>query len=397
MNNAVYLNDLGVVCALGADCTQVARALFQPQPVGAAMSDTVMPGRSLVVGAVDAPLPSLCELPPALQGRNNALLLAALQQIESGARAAIARYGSGRVAVVMGTSTSGIGESEAALAAYGASGEWPARFDYAQQEMGTAARFVRSYLGIDGPAWVLSTACSSSAKALMSAARLLRSGVVDAVIAGGADSLCRFTVAGFSALESVSAQRCNPFSRNRCGINIGEGAGVFLMTREPGPVQLSGWGETSDAHHMSAPDPSGQGAALAIRQALQRAGWTPESVDYINLHGTATQHNDAMESVAVAEALGLGVPCSSTKPLTGHTLGASGVIEAALCWITLAENPGWKLPPHWWDGEADPTLPALALVAPGASAAAAPRRVLSSSFAFGGSNAVLALEKIDHG
>lgn len=395
--SAVYLNELGVICALGADRAQIAQALFQPQLAGSTLSDTVVPGRSLVVGAVQSALPSLQDLPVALHGRNNALLLAALQQIEPAARAAIARYGSERVAVVMGTSTSGIGESEEALATYYASGEWPPQFDYAQQEMGTAARFVRSYLGIDGPAWVLSTACSSSAKALMSAARLLRSGVVDAVIAGGADSLCRFTVAGFSALESVSAPRCNPFSRNRCGINIGEGAGVFLMTREPGPVQLSGWGETSDAHHMSAPDPSGQGAALAMRQALQRAGWEADSVDYINLHGTATQHNDAMESVAVADTFGLDVPCSSTKPLTGHTLGASGVIEAALCWITLAENPAQQLPPHWWDGEADDALPALALVVPGMRAATPPQRVLSSSFAFGGSNAVLAMEKAAHG
>lgn len=395
--SAVYLNELGVICALGAGRAQIAKALFQPQLADPALSDTLIPGRSLVVGAVQSLLPSLQDLPVALHGRNNALLLAALQQIEPAARAAIARYGSRRVAVVMGTSTSGIGESEAARATYNASGAWPPQFDYAQQEMGTAARFVRSYLGIDGPAWVLSTACSSSAKALMSAARLLRSGVVDAVIAGGADSLCRFTVAGFSALESVSASRCNPFSRNRCGINIGEGAGVFLMTREPGPVQLAGWGETSDAHHMSAPDPSGQGAALAMRQALQRTGWEADSVDYINLHGTATQHNDAMESVAVADTFGIGVPCSSTKPLTGHTLGASGVIEAAMCWITLAENPGQQLPPHWWDGEADDALPPLALVTPGMRATTAPQRVLSSSFAFGGSNAVLAMEKAAHG
>lgn len=397
MNTAVYLNDLGVICALGADRAQVAQALFQSQPGGSTVSEAVMPGRSLMVGAVDAPLPSLQALPVALHGRNNGLLLAALQQIEPAARAAVSRYGSARVAVVMGTSTSGIGESEDALAEYNDCGQWPPQFDYAQQEMGTAARFVRTYLGIEGPAWVLSTACSSSAKALMSAARLLRSGVVDAVIAGGADSLCRFTIAGFSALESVSAQRCNPFSRNRCGINIGEGAGVFLMTREPGPVQLSGWGETSDAHHMSAPDPSGQGAAQAMQQALQRAGWEAGSVDYVNLHGTATQHNDAMESVAVADTLGVTVPCSSTKPLTGHTLGASGVIEAALCWITLAENPCHQLPPHWWDGQADAALPALALVAPGTRLPTAPRRLLSSSFAFGGSNAVLAMEAVGHG
>ncbi len=392
MSAPVYLNALGVVCALGNGPAQVTQALFASQPAGSAENATLIAGRTLVLGEVRSALPQMDDQPPALRSRNNALLLAALRQIEAAARAAVARYGADRVAVVVGTSTSGIGESEAALAAYQADGQWPQGFDYAQQEMGTAARFVRSWLGSSGPAWTLSTACSSSAKALMSAARLLRSGAVDAVIAGGADSLCRFTVAGFSALESVSAQRCNPFSRNRNGINIGEGAGLFLMTREPGPVRLAGWGETSDAHHMSAPDPSGEGAAEAMRQALQRAGWDAASVDYVNLHGTATPHNDAMESSAVAQVLGTTVPCSSTKPLTGHTLGASGAIEAALCWLTLAGNPDQSLPPHWWDGQADAALPPLALVAPGSRAARAPRRVLSSSFAFGGSNAVLALE-----
>lgn len=393
MTVPVYLNALGVVCALGLGRERVAQALFADAPSGSAENSSLIPGRNLVLGQVHDALPSLQHLPVALHGRNNALLLAALQQIEAEARGAIERYGAERVAVVVGTSTSGIGESEGALAAHLASGQWPSTFDYAQQEMGTAARLVRTHLGIAGPAWTLSTACSSSAKALMSAARLLRSGVVDAVIAGGADSLCRFTVAGFSALESVSAQRCNPFSRNRHGINIGEGAGLFLMTREPGPVKLAGWGESSDAHHMSAPDPSGQGAKDAMTQALQRAGWVADAVDYLNLHGTATTHNDAMESVAVAEVLGTRVPCSSTKPLTGHALGASGAIEAALCWITLVDNPSQQLPPHWWDGEADPALPPLALVAPDTRTANAPRRVMSSSFAFGGSNAVLALEK----
>lgn len=395
MKSSVYLNDLGLVCALGSGRAEVAGALFQSRPGGASENDEVFPGKTLVLGQVRGALPSLDDMAVSLRGRNNALLLAALTQIESTVREAIARYGADRVAVVVGTSTSGIGESEAALGDRLGSGQWPPGYDYAQQEMGTAARFIRTCLGTTGPAWVISTACSSSAKALVSAARLLQSGMVDAVVAGGADSLCRFTIAGFSALESVSTQRCNPFSRNRCGINIGEGAGLFLVSREPGPVKLAGWGETSDAHHMSAPDPTGKGAKDAIRQALQRAGWEPGSVDYVNLHGTATQHNDAMESRVVNELLGDAVPCSSTKPLTGHALGASGVIEAALCWITLAENPEHGLPPHWWDGECDADLPPLALVVPGTRMTVAPARVLSSSFAFGGSNAVLALERSD--
>lgn len=394
MTTAIYLNDLGVVCALGEGRAAVASALFADAPGGLSDNDTLLPGQTLALGEVRMPLPALDDLPVALRGRNNALLDAALAQIAPSVQAAIARYGASRVAVVLGTSTSGIGESEQALRTHAETGEWPLGFDYAQQEMGTAAQFVRQRSGALGPAWTLSTACSSSAKALMSAARMLRAGIVDAVIAGGADSLCRFTVAGFSALESVSALRCNPFSQHRCGINIGEGAALFLLTRDAGPVQLAGWGESADAHHMSAPDPKGLGAIDALQQALQRAGWDAQDVDYVNLHGTATGHNDAMESVAVAQVLGTTVPASSTKPLTGHTLGASGAIEAAVCWILLAENPGHRLPPHWWDGSADPALPPLPLVAPGTRLARAPQRVLSNSFAFGGSNAVLALQGV---
>jgi 3-oxoacyl-[acyl-carrier-protein] synthase-1 len=236
---------------------------------------------------------------------------------------------------------------------------------------------------------VISTACSSGAKALAAGARLLRAGLADAVIAGGADALSGFTIAGFSALESVSAERCNPLSANRRGINIGEGAALFVMSREPGPVRLAGWGETSDAHHMSAPEPTGRGAIDAMRQALARAGLAPNTIDYINLHGTATPHNDAMESLAVAEIFGLQVPVSSTKPLTGHALAAAGAIEAALAWHALVDNPGGRLPPHWWDGARDPALAPLRIAQPGETLGRPLRHVLSNSFAFGGSNASL--------
>lgn len=393
MSQPVYLNDLGIVCALGAGRAQVGRGLFAATPGGLRDCDDVLPGRTLALGRVDAALPDLSALPTALHGRNNALLDVALGEIAPAVRAAIERFGRERVAVVVGTSTSGIGETEPALRARVREGRWPPGFAYGQQEMGSAAAFVRHRSGAAGPAWTLSTACSSSAKALASAARLLRAGIADAVVAGGADSLCRFTVAGFAALESISAQRCLPFSRHRSGINIGEGAALFLLTRDPGPVCLAGWGESSDAHHMSAPDPAGAGAIAAMREAIRRAGWQPAEVDYLNLHGTATRHNDAMEARAVAEVLGAGVPVSSSKPLTGHTLGASGAVEAGLCWIAMVENPSRQLPPHWWDGHPEPDMPALHWVVPGTCAGNGLQRVLSSSFAFGGSNAVLALAR----
>jgi 3-oxoacyl-[acyl-carrier-protein] synthase-1 len=293
--------------------------------------------------------------------------------------------------VIIGSSTSGIAEGEAAIAALVRDGTMPVGFHYGQQDLYSAARFVAARVGACGPAVTVSTACSSSAKALASAARWLRAGLCDAVVAGGADSLCAFTVAGFSALESVSAQRCNPSSRNRRGINIGEGAALFVLTREPGSVRLSGWGESSDAHHISAPEPQGKGAEAAMRQALARAGLAPEAIDYINLHGTATPLNDLAESLAVQRIFGEGPWCSSTKPLTGHALGAAGAIEAAFCWLLLQDNAAGALPPHWWDGLIDPALAPLRLVPPDTRLGHRPRHMLSNSFAFGGNNASLIL------
>jgi 3-oxoacyl-[acyl-carrier-protein] synthase-1 len=388
----IFLNDMGLLCALGSGRDAVAQALFASDAAGGLVhSEEFTPGKTLALGAVRTPLPDLSGMPVQLRGRNNALLLHTLAQIRPAVEQAIGRFGRERVAIVVGTSTSGVGESEAAQRAFQQSGRWPEGFDYYQQEMGTPAQFLARVLGTRGPAHVISTACSSGAKALASAARLLNAGLADAVVAGGSDSLCEFTIAGFRSLESVSAARCNPFSANRCGINIGEGSALFLVTREESAVRLAGWGESSDAHHMSAPDPNGRGAAEVVQASLRRAGLQPGDIDYVNLHGTATPQNDAMEGKVVAEIFGAELPVSSTKPLTGHTLGAAGAIEAAICWLTLADNPRGLLPPHWWDGVPDPSLPALHLVQPGEAAPRRPRHVLSNSFAFGGSNAAVLL------
>lgn len=389
-----YLNALGVVCAAGHDADSLAQSLWATTPGG--VQPEPWRGRTLHLGRVREPL----ALPEATaqRSRNNALLLSALHPIRAAVDAARERFGPLRVAVVLGTSTSGVGESEAAWAHHREHGELPAWHDVRQQEIGSGASLLAAELGVLGPAYVISTACSSSSKALASAARLLQAGLADAVVCGGADSLCDFTVAGFASLEAVSDARCNPLSANRCGINIGEAGALFLMTRErnvgAGPaVRLAGWGETSDAHHISAPEPSGRGAEAAMRAALAMAGLTPADIGYLNLHGTATPHNDAMESEAVARVFGLDTPCSSTKPLTGHTLGAAGALEAAIAWLTLLGDGG--LPGHHFDGERDAALPAIRLVTPGERLAAAPRAVLSNSFAFGGSNAALVLIRED--
>jgi 3-oxoacyl-[acyl-carrier-protein] synthase-1 len=386
----LFLNDCGIVCALGDTHSEIKRRLLDDAATGVAPTDAWSAGRMLPLGRVLGALPDGGGLPLGQRSRNNQLALAALSQIRPAIDAAIARFGADRIGIVVGSSTSGIAETESALRVHLADGVWPPEFHYAQQEMGSPAAMLAQELGVTGPAYAHSSACSSSAKAMASAARLINMGLCDAVLTGGVDTLCAFTVAGFAALESVSAAQCNPLSANRNGINIGEGAALFLMSAEPAVVAMCGWGESSDGHHMSAPDPAGRGARLSITQALARAGIGPEQVDYINLHGTATVQNDAMESRVIHDMFGAGVPVSSTKPFTGHALGAAAAIEAALCWLAMQDdNAEGKLPPHLWDGVPDPALPALNVVAPGARLGHPLRWAMSNSFAFGGSNATL--------
>ena len=388
-----YLNALGLICALGRGKAEVARRLLAGDSSGMQPHPQTIAGRSLPVGAVTGELPSLGNAPLQHVTRNNQLLLAALEEIEPDLHDAIFRFGPSCVGVVMGTSTSGIQEATQGIARLTRDGHLPTSYHYSHQELCAPASFVSERLQLSGPSYSISTACTSSARALLSAKRLLDAGICDAVICGGVDTLCDLTLRGFSALEATSAQLCNPFSANRDGINIGEAAAVFLMTRERSPIALLGGAASSDAHHISAPDPQGLGAIESMSKALSSAGTLPEQIRYLNLHGTATRHNDAMESLAVAKVFPTGVPCSSTKPLTGHTLGAAGALEAAFCWLTLSEhNPEQLLPPHRWDGEQDTDMPQLNLTAVGTKAVASrPRRMMSNSFAFGGNNISLIL------
>jgi 3-oxoacyl-[acyl-carrier-protein] synthase-1 len=385
---------LGVVSCLGAGAADTWRGLVAGDATRFSLRDDLAPGRSLLVGAVCEPLPPV---PPALYRyacRNNALGLAALAQIEGPVRACLDRFGAARVGVVIGTSTSGVGDAEAAIAHHLRTQALSPTFYYDQLEFGGAAGFVAELLGLGGPAYTLSTACSSGARALASARSLLSLGVCDAVIAGAVDTLCGLTAGGFGALQAVAETLTNPMSANRAGITLGEAAALFLVTREPGGVQLLGVGESSEAHHMSAPDPEGRGAREAMDAALANAGLASGEIAYLNLHGTGTPLNDAMESVAVAAVFGSELPCSSTKPLVGHTLGAAGALEAAFCWLVLRGREGDELalPPHAWDGVRDPALPPLHLVAKGERARVhGPARVMTNSFGFGGNNCTLVL------
>lgn len=389
-----YLNALGVICALGRDKQQVAQNLFAGDCSGMRRESGWVAERELPVAAVHGELAAIPAELADQRSRNNQLLLEAALQIREDIDRAIQTYGRERIGVVLGTSTSGIDEASRGLAHYLREQQFPGEYDYRQQELGAPANFLADWLQLSGPAYVISTACTSSARALMSAQRLLDLGLCDAVLCGGVDSLCKLTLNGFSALEAVSDQRCNPFSANRNGINIGEAAVLFLMSqqRSDGPaIALLGSGASSDAHHISAPEPSGRGALQAMQKALSRAQLQAAHISYLNLHGTATQHNDGMESLAVATLFPDGVACSSTKPMTGHTLGAAGALEAAFCWLSLsADNPQQALPPHVWDAQPDPDLPALKWVtASERLSSIAPRYLMSNSFAFGGNNVSL--------
>ena len=385
---------MGLVNALGRGCDAVWARLAAGDTSGLVRRDDLVAGRGLLVGAVAESLP---DMPPALSHydcRNNRFTLAALEDIAEPVAAAIAAHGPDRIGVVMGTSTSGSAECEAAMRHEAETGALAPDFRYPQLEFGGTAGFVAEYLGLTGPALTLSTACSSSARSLASARSMLRLGLCDAVIAGGSDSLCGLTTNGFSALQAVSDDVCNPMSVNRTGLTLGEGAAVFLLTRESGGIQLLGVGESSEAHHMSAPDPEGGGAIASMRGALEDAGLTPEAIAYLNLHGTATPLNDAMESRAALAVLGGDVPCSSTKPLVGHTLGAAGATELAFCWLVLDRRDGDALapPPHVFDGMRDPELAEIRLVTKGERIeAASPTALMTNSFGFGGNNCTLVI------
>jgi 3-oxoacyl-[acyl-carrier-protein] synthase I len=387
---SVFLSELGIVNALGTSRAEVLRRLLEADRSGMASYAELLTGRTTVVGRVREALPALPANLAALDCRNNRLLALALDQIAPAVAAAREVVGPHRIAVLIGTSTSGIAEGEDAIAALHREGRIPAAFHYRQQEIGMTAEFAARYLGLSGVRYTISTACSSSANAFCSALRLLDAGRCDAAVVGGSDSLCRLTLNGFDALESLSPELCNPFSANRRGLNIGEGACVFLLTRTPAPVRLFGVGEASDGYHLSAPDPAGRGAEAAIRAALAAAQLDSEEIDYVNLHGTATQKNDDMESRVMARVFGEETLCGSTKSLIGHTLGAAGAQELGLCWLLLdTENRNRRIPPHLWDGVRDSSLPDINL----ASGDSRFERgvFLSSSFAFGGSNTAVVI------
>lgn len=326
--------------------------------------------------------------------RNNRLAQLGLEA-DGFARAVVVageKYGTERIGVFIGTSTSGVLETELAYRRRdAATGALPADFHYAEtQNSFSVADFVQRTLGLRGPAFVVSSACSSSAKVFAHARRMMAAGVCDAAVVGGVDSLCLTTLYGFNSLELLSPTPCRPYDIDRNGISIGEGAGFALLepaaqTLGADAILLLGAGESSDAHHMSTPHPEGLGARLAMQRALDTAQLAPADIDYINLHGTATPANDASEDQAVFALFGADTPVSSTKGSTGHLLGAAGITEAVIGMLTIRNH---LLPGGMHTQQLDPSLRCNYLLD---NRHARVRRVLSNSFGFGGSNCSLIL------
>lgn len=361
-----------VACALGRDKAEVAANLEKRCAIGMTELDGDIKGRTIRFGMVPGELPAIGE--KEFDFRSCRLLKHALMSDGFGeaAKGLVEKYGARRVAVVLGDSTTGIDEAQKCIEGWLSSGTRPEGFDFSMIELGTPADWLKRELGIEGPSFAISTACSSGAKAFASARRLVEAGFADAAIVGGVDSRCRFAMNGFSALGALSQGETRPFAPDRDGINLGEGVALFVLEKGEGALNFLGAGETSDAYHPTAPDPSGRGAADAMRLALEDAGLKPDDIDYVNFHGTGTVANDDMEMKAFEAVFGpfkegvFGSPAGhpgsgalrkaeSTKDLTGHCLGAAGAVEAAICLLKIESGKA--------------------------------RAAISNSFAFGGSNA----------
>jgi 3-oxoacyl-[acyl-carrier-protein] synthase-1 len=384
----LVISDFSIVTSLGAGRAATVAALQSGAP-GVAPCHFETATLPTYVGEI----PGLAAVDDGIACRNSRLARRALEQdgfMESVA-AARSKHGAHRIGLFVGTSTSGILETEQAYRKRNAAGgALPSDYDYAKtHNTFSVAAFVANDLALDGPAVALSSACATTAKAFAAAARMIAAGQCDAAVVGGADTLCLTTLYGFHALGLLSTEPCRPFDPGRDGISIGEGAG-FALVEKPGnetgdAILLLGTGESSDAYHMSTPHPEGLGARLAMERALKAAALSPKDIDYVNLHGTATKTGDASEDLAVTGLFGTSTPCSSTKGQTGHTLGAAGIVETIISALSIRHG---VIPGSPNTRSIDPALKSHYMIAP---QVARIDRAMSNSFGFGGSNCSLIL------
>ena len=392
MKAPVYFSKPGVICGAGSNCEELWNTCVNGSQSGIKKLSSLS-GKEFYVGRIDDE--ELKETDARFDMRIIRIEDAALRQIDDDITKAAEKYGRNRVAVCVGSCDNGTQLSIAAHREYLASGKFPAGYTLEAQGADYPATYISEKYRITGPSIAFSTACSSSAAAIIKASEL--------ILAGGVDVTSDTVLLGFDCLEAVSSDVTNPFSANRHGITLGEGAAFFVMTKDKlegfEGIGLRGCGESADAYHMTSPDPDGTGAAMAMEKALAGAGLEPDDIDYVNLHGTGTKFNDSMEAKAVSHVFGgLSVPVSTTKPLTGHTLGAAGALEAAVCYLAIEKNKNKSgneiaLPVQVWDGVQDSEIPSINIVSKGKTAEHKGRVQLcmSNSFAFGGSNACLIL------
>ncbi|MDD1791879.1 beta-ketoacyl-[acyl-carrier-protein] synthase family protein [Enterovibrio sp. ZSDZ42] len=391
----VYIHACGSHSALGLTETDIHDSLTTGESRGMTGDAFLLnDGSTVTVGRATDALPAINPHNPHHNTRNNQLAASALLQMRDKIEQAKVTFGADRIAVVVGSSTSGISDGELALKHLDDNGALPEGFHYYQQELCNLSDYINDTFGLTGLHYVVSTACSSSGRVFITAKRLLKAGLADAVIVGGTDSLCALTPNGFHSLDSVSSSLCQPFGAERDGINIGEAAAFMLLSLTPpdngSAIALLGAGDSSDAHHISAPEPEGKGAEEAMRKALKDAGLSANDIGYVNAHGTSTRLNDAMESKAILRVLGDQIPVSSTKPLTGHTLGAASAIEAVICWHILNHNLSLPVPAQ--THERDLSIAPIRIANHGEHLER--KVILSNSFAFGGNNVCLIFGKL---
>lgn len=392
MSKELYINNFSLITCWGGSLQENLDGFLNKNYAGMQCRDDLVYDKKLRFGTIDSQL--LPEVPKEfLNIACNKIMLFCINQLKKEIDELIAKYGANRIAVIIGSSNTGIAEGQVAIEEYLANGNYPDWFNFHMLELGSPAKFVADYLGLSGINYTISTACSSSAKVFSTARRLIDLGVANVVLAGGVDSLCGYAANGFYALEALSEDYANPFSKNRNGITIGEAGALFVVSKKPSEIKILGIGETSDAYHMTSPHPNGDLAREAMQMAIADAQITAENIDFVSLHGTGTMLNDAMESRAVYKIFGDRPYCSSVKPLIGHTLGACGAVELALCCLLLSKlNPQQLIPPHPWDGEQDQELPPLKF-ADKALKSERLKYIISNSFAFGGSNASIVIGK----
>lgn len=392
MSAPLYIHDFALCSALGSD----KKTIWQALKNGTRPAFVQKKFREKERYVVEIPQSSLPQVKDAYYDNHvNRLSEVVLSQMETSVCEAVKEFGADRIGVFIGSSDNGSEASLAGLDSFQKTGSYPKKYELKMQQADFAAEYIAKRFGLTGPIFTHSSACASSASAFASARNWLEAGFCDAAIVGGVDIATETVVLGFDSLEAVSLSPTIPFSKNRTGLTIGDGAAYFLVSKKPGPAKFKvvGIGESADADHVTAPRADGEGAVQAIDKALKDAELSSADIDYINLHGTGTKLNDAMESVAVNRVFGNDTPASSTKGLTGHTLGAAGALEAAFCCLTLSdENTEHVLPMHVFDGERDPSIPEIRLVKNGETA----KRLnicMSNSFGFGGCNVSLILSR----